>query len=679
MTEIEAADKSQAVKRIAALRTEINRHNYNYHVLDTPVVPDAEYDRLMRELSELEKQYPQTIIPESPTQRVGAQPVESFKQVQHSVPMLSLENAFDESEMLAFDKRVREKLSRDQISYAAETKLDGLAISLLYREGSLIQAATRGDGSRGEDVTMNARTIKSIPLILVGSGYPDLLEVRGEVFITKKDFKALNKKQAALGEKLFANPRNTAAGSLRQLDPKLTMRRPLSFYAHGVGEISVASAIPGTHVETLLQLKDWGLPVSPETKSIIGIDGCLKYHAKVAGRRTKLVYEIDGVVFKLDSFADQETMGYVSRAPRWAIAYKFPPEEEITLVNNIEVQVGRTGTLTPVARLEPVFVGGVTVTNATLHNEDEVKRKDVRVGDTVIIRRAGDVIPEVVAVVMDLRPANTVPFHMPENCPVCQSQTEKIEGEAAIRCTAGLFCPAQASQAVIHFASRRAMDIDGLGDKLIEQLFESNLIGNVADLYQLQFEQLLELERMGKKSATNLLRALENSKVTELQRFLYALGIREVGEATARALSRYFGDLGSIMKATLEELEQVDDVGPVVAKNITGFFREEHNNRVIERLLDRGINWPKIEIKTDTLPLQGQTFVLTGAMKNMSRDEAKEKLQSLGANVSGSVSKKTDYVVAGEAAGSKLNKAKALGIQILNETDLNNILNRYPA
>ncbi|MFT7458315.1 MAG: DNA ligase (NAD+) [Planctomycetota bacterium] len=677
MIKAEYADSSLAVERIARLRAEINEHNYHYHVLDAPVVPDAEYDRLMRELSDLEGKYPSAITDESPTQRVGAKPIDSFKQIQHVVPMLSLDNAFDEEQMQAFDKRLREKLSLEQISYAAETKLDGLAISLLYRNGSLVQAATRGDGTRGEDVTVNARTIKSIPLALMGEGFPDVLEVRGEVIISKKDFQKLNERQSELGEKLFANPRNTAAGSLRQLDPKLTTQRPLSFYAYGTGQISARDAIPTTHVETLAQLKRWGLPASPETLTVKGLDACLQYYKDIEERRSKLSYEIDGVVFKVDSFSEQEILGFVSRAPRWAIAYKFPPEEELTVVNNIEIQVGRTGALTPVARLEPVFVGGVTVTNATLHNEDEVKRKDVRVGDTVIIRRAGDVIPEVVAVVSEKRPTHSQPFEMPENCPVCNSRTEKIEGESAIRCTAGFFCPAQASQAVIHFASRRAMDIDGLGDKLVEQLFEAGLVRNVADLYDLQLEQLMSLDRMGEKSAANLLTSLDNSKPTELQRFLYALGIREVGEATARALSRHFGSFDKIRVASLEDLEKVDDVGPVVAKNINVFFAEEHNNLIIERLIEQGVKWADIEVKAVSLPLEGKTFVLTGTMASMSRDEAKLLLQDLGAKVSGSVSKKTDYVIAGEAAGSKLTRAQELDLVVLDEVEFGELLDSY--
>ncbi len=674
MTEL---DSARVAERIADLRADINRHNYHYYVLDAPTVPDAEYDRLLRELSTLEKDYPQFVSADSPTQRVGAKPVDSFKQVRHSVRMLSLDNAFDENELFSFDKRVRDKLSLNELAYAAETKLDGLAISLLYKRGELVQAATRGDGSSGEDVTLNVRTIKSIPLRLVGDDYPELLEARGEVFINKRDFAALNEKQSALGEKIFANPRNTAAGSLRQLDPKLTAERPLRFYAYGIGQISSTQTMPSMHTALLIQLKNWGLPVSPETKCVHGIQGCLQYYADIAARRAALPYEIDGVVFKVNDFAQQEKLGYVSRAPRWAVAYKFPPEEELTVVKNIDIQVGRTGALTPVARLEPVFVGGVTVTNATLHNEDEVRRKDVRAGDTVIIRRAGDVIPEIVAVVKDKRPANSPEFIMPERCPVCASATVKMEGEAVTRCTAGLFCPAQASQAIIHFASRRAMDIEGLGEKLVEQLFEAELVQNVADLYQLKLQQVAALERMGEKSAGNLLAALENSKRTELERFLYALGIREVGEATARTLARHFGSLDRIRTATQEMLEEVPDIGPVAAKNINGFFREEHNNLIIERLLAYGINWPALETKSEFLPLQGRTFVLTGTLASMSRDEAKQKLQQLGAKVSGSVSKKTDYVIAGEAAGSKLTRAQELGLKVLDEAGLVQLLQEY--
>jgi DNA ligase (NAD+) len=674
MSQADSADMPEVQERIAILREQINRHNYSYYVLDAPDVPDAEYDRLLRELSKLETSFPQFISTDSPTQRVGAKPLTSFKQVRHAVPMLSLDNAFDEDEMLAFDKRAREKLGLNQISYAAETKLDGLAISLLYQNGKLEQAATRGDGSNGEDVSLNARTIKSIPLILVGKDYPELLEVRGEVFISKQDFAALNKKQKSMDEKTFANPRNTAAGSLRQLDPKLTAQRSLSFYAYGIGQISDTGISTTSHTAMLANLKQWGLPVSPETKNAEGIQECLEYYKNIAERRSSLPYEIDGVVFKLNSFEEQEILGYVSRAPRWAIAYKFPPEEELTVIENIEIQVGRTGALTPVARLKPVFVGGVTVTNATLHNEEEIARKDVRIGDTVVIRRAGDVIPEVVSVVQDKRPQNSMPFRMPDSCPVCGSKTAKIEGEAVTRCAGGIFCSAQASQAAIHFASRRAMDVDGLGDKLVEQLFETQLIENVADLYELKLEQLTGLERMGEKSAVNLLTALDKSKETSLDKFLYALGIREVGEATARSLALHFGNLDKIRAATADELEEITDVGPVVAKNIPAFFNEEQNNRIIERLISSGVNWPDIEVNTEDLILKGKTFVLTGTMTSMNRDEAKQMLQQLGAKVSSSVSKKTDYVVAGEAAGSKLKKAEELGIEILDENELGKIL-----
>ncbi len=674
MSEPISAEKERSLQRIEQLREEILEHNYAYYVLDAPSVPDAEYDRLMRELAEHESRFPDLVIPDSPTQRVGAQALESFAQVSHRIPMLSLDNAFDESELRAFDKRACEKLSTTSIEYAAETKLDGLAISLLYENGKLVQAATRGDGSRGEDVTTNARTIKAIPLRLKGRIFPQSLEVRGEVFIGRKEFALLNQEQAERGEKLYANPRNTAAGSLRQLDPRLTARRRLSFYAYGIPFETDSVKIADTPTGILDALRELGVPVSPETRLLQGIEQCLDYYADIGQRRASLEYDIDGVVYKLNKLDQQNVLGFVSRAPRWAIAYKFPPEEELTLVNNIEIQVGRTGALTPVARLEPVFVGGVTVTNATLHNEDEVRRKDVRIGDTVIVRRAGDVIPEVVAVVLERRPPDTIAFSMPESCPVCQSKTERAEGETVVRCPAGLFCPAQAVQGVIHFASRRAMDIDGLGDKLIEQLFSAGLIENVADLYGLELEQLQNLERMAEKSAANLLAALEKSKKTELQRFLYALGIREVGEATARALSQHFGELDKLANATETELENVEDVGPVVARNIRAFFSEQHNRMVIERLLEQGIHWEKNPMQHNSQSLQGKTFVLTGSLESMTRDEAKQKLQALGAKVSGSVSSKTSYLVAGESSGSKLTKAESLGVSVLNEQELKALL-----
>jgi DNA ligase (NAD+) len=675
MRKDEIVNADELTERLTSLRNEINRHSYAYYVLDEPSVPDIEYDRLFRELSSLEQENPGFISSDSPTQRVGDKPLSSFNQVRHAIPMLSLDNAFDKEEMLAFDNRAREKLSLDQVSYAAETKLDGLAISLLYREGKLVQAATRGDGSAGEEVTLNVRTIKSIPLVLMGKDYPETLEARGEIFINKKNFAELNRKQKTQGEKTFANPRNTAAGSLRQLDPKLTAQRPLSFYTYGIGQISGEKPALLTHLDTLTHLKRWGFPVSPETRALTGVQACLTYYEGILERRSALPYEIDGVVFKLNVLAQQQQLGYVSRAPRWAIAYKFPPEEEITTVENIEIQVGRTGALTPVARLTPVFVGGVTVTNATLHNEEELMRKDVRVGDTIVIRRAGDVIPEIVSVVKDKRLASSVAFKMPQVCPVCGSKTAKIEGEAVIRCTGGLICSAQASQAIIHFASRRAMDIEGLGDKLVEQLVEAKSIANVADLFELNLEQIVKLERMGEKSATNLLQAFEKSKTTQLEKFLFALGIREVGEATARALSQYFGTLDEIKQATLEELEQVPDIGPVVASNILAFFNQSHNLQIIERLMTSGVNWPDIIVDNTALALKGQVFVLTGTLEKMNRDEAKQRLLQLGAKVSSSVSKNTTGLVAGEAAGSKLTKARELGVNILSESDLIQLFN----
>ncbi len=661
-------------ERINFLREEINAHNHRYYVLDDPSVPDAQYDRLMNELRALEKNNPALITPDSPTQRVGAKPLDSFESVTHTIPMLSLDNAFDEEEMRAFDKRIKERLGIPGIVYTGETKLDGVALSLRYENGRLLQAATRGDGSRGEDVTLNARTIKSIPLSMVGDDYPDVLEIRGEVYISRADFEALNRRQEKSGEKPFANPRNTAAGSLRQLDPRLTAQRSLGFFAHGLGARSDDAFGTLSHYAILSLLRNWGFPVSTETRQLQGIDECLGYYDEIGRRRNSLPYEIDGVVFKVDSLEEQQRLGQVSRAPRWAIAYKFPPEEELTLVKKIEIQVGRTGALTPVARLEPVYVGGVTVTNATLHNEEEVARKDIREGDTVVIRRAGDVIPEVVSVVMQKRPKNTIAFKMPDACPVCGSKTQKLEGETAVRCPAGLYCAAQAQQAVIHFASRRAMDIEGLGDKLVEQLFSASMVKRVSDLYQLTATDVSGLERMGQKSAENLVKALNTSKQTSLDRFLYALGIREVGEATARALSLHFSDFDSIRVASREQLEEVSDVGPVVAKNIHDFFREEHNISVIDELLSAGIEWPVASKGSSSTALEGKTFVLTGTLSGMSRDEAKKRLQELGAKVSGSVSKNTDYLVAGEAAGSKLARAESLGVTVLDEQALLELL-----
>jgi DNA ligase (NAD+) len=652
--------------RIEKLRKEIEYHNYRYYVLDDPVITDAAYDLLMNELLSLESEHPDLVTPESPTQRVGAKPLQEFPEVRHAIPMLSLANAFSVDEMESFDRRVREKLSIDVIEYAAETKLDGLAISLLYENGHLVRGATRGDGTTGEDVTLNVRTIHAIPLRLIGT-HPVRLEVRGEVYMSKAGFRELNKSQKKNDGKQFANPRNAAAGSLRQLDPAVTAKRPLLFFAYGIGEYA-GIKMPGRHYGILQQLQEFGLPVSPETRVVRGLDACFEYYKAIGSKREKLPYEIDGVVFKVDAIDLQEKMGFVSRAPRWAIAYKFPPPEVFTRITDIEVQVGRTGAVTPVARLEPVVVGGVTVTNATLHNEDEIKRKDIRAGDTVIIRRAGDVIPEVVRVMSEHRPRHAPVFHMPGKCPVCHSEVVRVEGEAIARCTAGLFCPAQRIQSILHFASRRAMDIEGLGEKLVEQLVGKGVINSVADLYKLSTTQLSALERMGDKSAENVIAALEKSKQTTLPRFIYALGIREVGEATALALARYFGALDPIMNATAEILEQVPDVGPVVARHITGFFAEAHNRKVIAQLQKAGITWPAIA-RTGALPLAGKTFVLTGTLGSMTREEAKEHLQSLGARVSGSVSAKTDYVVAGADPGSKLDKARDYNVTVMEENE----------
>lgn len=662
------------IDRARVLRRKINQANIDYYVLDEPAIPDAEYDRMMQELIAIEDECPELITKDSPTQRVGARPLDSFSEVKHVVPMLSLSNAFDEEEMTAFDHRVREMLEQDQIEYVGETKFDGLAISLLYEDGVLTRAATRGDGVTGEDVTQNARTIRGIPLRLQGKSTPKRFEVRGEIVMTHQAFDKLNEKQKAKEEKIFVNPRNAAAGSMRQLDSRITADRQLSFFAYSVGLFEKDEQSPEitSHSEMLVRLKTFGLPVS-EIMVLKGLKACLLYYRTMNNLRNSLDYDIDGVVFKINDFKQQEIMGFVSRAPRWAIAYKFPPEEELTQVLDIEVQVGRTGALTPVARLEPVFVGGVTVTNATLHNEDEIKRKDVRVGDTVIVRRAGDVIPEVLKVVMEKRPDNTRPFKMPAKCPICDSDIEREEGETVIRCSGGLYCSAQQVQAIIHFASRRAMDIDGLGDKLIEQLVEKGLINNVSDLYGLQQTQLACLERMAEKSASNIISALNNSKKTTLDRFLYALGIREVGDATARSLANHFGNLSAIQSATQEALEDVADVGPIVAKHIVTFFSQTHNQEVINNLLTVGVHWPDVEVKAEQ-PLRGKIFVITGTLKGMKREEVKQRLLALGAKVSGSVSKKTDYVIVGSDPGSKAEKARKLEVEILDEAGFLSLL-----
>jgi DNA ligase (NAD+) len=660
-----AAPRTTA-KRAAELRDNIDYHNYRYYTLDDPIIPDAEYDRLLRALEALEDQYPDLVSPESPTQRVGASPAEAFGEIIHALPMLSLANAFEEQELVDFDRRVRERLEVDQIEYAAETKLDGLAISIRYENGILVSAATRGDGARGEDVTGNVRTIKAVPLRLRGDDFPRVLEVRGEIFMTDEGFRRLNEEQARRQDKSFANPRNAAAGSLRQLDSRITAERPLSMYCYGVGDVR-EGWLPNTHTEILRRLKHWGMRVSPEIAVVTGADGCQRYYAEMQARRESLGYAIDGVVFKVNEVAEQERLGAVSRAPRWAVAYKFPAEEELTQVRAIDVQVGRTGTLTPVARLEPVQVGGVTVTNATLHNQDEVDRKDVRVGDTVVVRRAGDVIPEVARVVKDRRPRLTRRFYLPDSCPECGSEVIRNEGEAAARCSGGLYCPAQRKQAVWHFASRRAMDIEGLGEKRVDQLVDSGLVHSILDIYSLDAEQLAGLDRMGKKSAANLLAAIARSRDTTLGRFLFALGIRDVGEATAQSLAAHFGDLALLRAADEESLQEVPDVGPVVARETASFFAESHNREVLDGLV-KLIHWPApSQAQSVDEALSDKRFVITGTLDAMSRDEAKRRLQALGAKVSGSISRKTDYLVAGANPGSKRSKAESLGVTILDE------------
>jgi len=661
---------TEVQQRAAALRDLINHYNYLYYVADNPEVPDSEYDRVFRELQQLEQSHPELKTPDSPTQRVGGEALDKFAEVEHAMPMLSLDNVFDQQELTAFDKRVRDWLNTDQIQiYAAEPKLDGLAISIRYEQGVMVQAATRGDGSHGEDVTANVRTIKSIPLKLRGDNIPAIVEIRGEIFMPKDGFETLNRDQLENNKKVFVNPRNAAAGSLRQLDSKITATRPLEIYCYGLGYIEGA-ARPESHTEAMAMIAEWGCRISPELKKLEGLEACHRYIEQLGERRDSLVYDIDGVVLKVDNTVLQERLGFVSRAPRWAIAFKFPAQEEMTTVEDIEIQVGRTGALTPVARLKPVFVGGVTVSNATLHNEDEIRRKDVRIGDHVIVRRAGDVIPEVVKVILSKRPETVPEFVMPTHCPVCGSDVEREEGEAVSRCSGGLFCPAQRKEAIKHFASRKALDVDGLGDKLVEQMVDAELIKDAADLFVLTAEQIAGLERMGQKSADNLVNALHVAKQTRLPRFLYALGIREVGEATARSLAMHFTDLDALIAADADILVEIEDVGPVVAHHIETFFQQSHNIEVIERLLNVGVDWPQEEIKHADSAVSGKTIVLTGSLTQMSRSEAKEKLLALGAKVAGSVSKKTDYVVAGAEAGSKLTKAESLGISVVDEDTL---------
>ncbi|HHK8502353.1 NAD-dependent DNA ligase LigA [Vibrio parahaemolyticus] len=664
-------------QRLEKLKESLHYHAVRYYVEDNPEIPDAEYDRLMRELLEIEAQHPDLVTVDSPSQRVGGKPLSEFSQVTHEVPMLSLDNAFDDSELDSFHKRAQDRIGGESIKqYCCEPKLDGLAVSLLYENGILVQAATRGDGTTGENITENVRTINAIPLKLRGDDWPARLEVRGEVFMPKAGFEKLNELARQKGEKVFVNPRNAAAGSLRQLDSRITASRPLSFYAYSVGVVQGAD-LAASHYERFLQIKSWGLPMCPETKRVDSLADVKTYYQDILQRRDALPYEIDGVVIKIDDIAVQERLGFVARAPRWAIAYKFPAQEEITTLNEVEFQVGRTGAITPVAKLEPVFVGGVTVSNATLHNADEIERLQVKIGDQVVIRRAGDVIPQVVSVIKERRPETARDIIFPTQCPVCGSHVERIEGEAVTRCTGGLVCQAQRKQALKHFVSRKALDVDGLGDKVIEQLVDREMVETPADLFKLSAGVLTVLERMGPKSAQNIVNALEKSKLTTLPRFLYSLGIREVGEATAANLAQHFKSLEAIQAATEEQLIAVQDIGVVVAKHITTFFEEEQNQAVVQDLLVQGIHWPEVSAPEQgaELPLEGKTVVLTGTLSQLGRTEAKEALQSLGAKVTGSVSKKTDILFAGENAGSKLTKAQELGIEIKTEQDLLELIN----
>lgn len=664
-------------QKLTELRTTLRHHEYLYHVMDTPEIPDAEYDRLMRELRELEAQHPDMITPDSPTQRVGAAPLASFSQVRHEVPMLSLDNVFDEESFLAFNKRVQDRLkSSDDLIYCCELKLDGLAVSILYENGVLVQAATRGDGTTGEDITANVRTIRAIPLRLRGDNIPQRLEVRGEVFLPQAGFEKINEEARRTGGKVFANPRNAAAGSLRQLDPRITAKRPLTFFCYGVGALT-GGELPESHSGRLQQFKAWGLPVSDRVTLCHTPEEVLTYYRKVEEDRPNLGFDIDGVVIKVDSLALQEQLGFVARAPRWAVAFKFPAQEQMTFVRDVEFQVGRTGAITPVARLEPVHVAGVLVSNATLHNADEIERLGLRIGDKVVIRRAGDVIPQVVNVVLSDRPEETREIVFPTHCPVCNSDVERVEGEAVTRCTGGLICGAQRKEALKHFVSRRALDVEGMGDKIIDQLVEKEYVHTPADLFRLTAGKLTGLDRMGPKSAQNVVNALEKSKATTFARFLYALGIREVGEATAAGLAAYFATIEALEQATIEELQKVPDVGIVVATHVFHFFAEENNRDVIAQLRAEGVNWPApVVVNAEEIdsPFAGKTVVLTGSLSQLSRDDAKARLMALGAKVAGSVSKKTDLVIAGEAAGSKLAKAQELGIAVIDEAEMLRLL-----
>ena len=658
-------------QQIDTLRQDLRRYEYEYHVLDNPTIPDAEYDRLFHQLKALEAAHPELITADSPTQRVGAKPLSGFAQIRHEIPMLSLDNAFSDEEFYAFVKRIEDRLIRlpEPLTFCCEPKLDGLAVSILYVNGVLTQAATRGDGTTGEDITANIRTIRNIPLQLLMDNPPARLEVRGEVFMPHAGFERLNQQALEKGEKTFANPRNAAAGSLRQLDPKITSKRPLVLNAYGIG-IAEGVDLPNTHYDRLQWLKSIGIPVNPEIRLCNGTDEVLDFYRDIQNKRSSLGYDIDGTVLKINDIALQEKLGFISKAPRWAIAYKFPAQEELTRLNDVEFQVGRTGAITPVAKLEPVFVAGVTVSNATLHNGDEIERLDIAIGDTVVIRRAGDVIPQIIGVLHERRPADARPIIFPKTCPVCDSAIVRIEGEAVARCTGGLFCAAQRKEALKHFVSRKAMDIDGVGGKLIEQLVDRELIHTPADLFKLDLTTLTRLERMGAKSAENALTSLEKAKHTTLARFIFALGIREVGEATALNLANHFKTLEALQNADLEALQQVPDVGEVVANRILAFWHEPHNVAVVNDLIAQGVHWETVETKEVTENrFKGKTVVLTGTLTQMGRNEAKALLQDMGAKVSGSVSAKTDFVIAGDAAGSKLTKAQELGVTVLTEEE----------
>lgn len=663
---------------INELRKTINYHNYRYYALDDPEIPDAEYDRLMRRLMELEAQYPQAITADSPTQRVGALPLSAFNTVKHDVPMLSLDNAFSDAELIAFNQRILDRLKiKGDVEYSCELKLDGIAVSLLYHDGLLVRGATRGDGYNGEDITQNVRTINSIPLRLHGEGFPAVLEVRGEVYMPKAAFNALNEKARAADEKLFVNPRNAAAGALRQLDSKITASRGLEMCAYSTGRVE-GGELPGTHSGLLAALKSWGFLTNRESKTAKNIHEAIEFYRSIGEKRDALAYDIDGIVFKVNSRQLQEELGFISRAPRWAVAYKFPAQEESTTLLDVEFQVGRTGAVTPVARLQPIFVGGVTVSNATLHNRDEIQRLKLKIGDTVIVRRAGDVIPQIVQVIESKRPQNARDIIFPQYCPVCGSPVETVAGEAVARCSGGLVCAAQRKEAIKHFASRKAMNVEGLGDKLVDQLVELGLVKTLADLYSLTRDQLASLDRMGEKSADNILQSLQDTKKTTLAKFIYALGIREVGEATARNFANYFGSLEALAAADEVALQDVPDVGPVVAHFVAEFFDLESNQVAVQKLRDAGIHWDNIQVAApEALPLNGLTYVLTGTLESMSRDDAKAHLLALGAKVAGSVSAKTDFVVAGPGAGSKLTKAEELGLQVMDESALLDLLRHH--